>query len=311
MTATQNIHYHGTATAGAETSILSGMTIKHLRDEEQDTLRLPAITEPAITRSTAWESGRAEWGDVDSLAAIRRAQQPQSSLQQPWRRLADRGAILADVYARWAAYLRPLEQQVQHFNKLISAISIEAFKPYGRLVRITAGGPVPTMLTAITALAQSQAEAFGEIVIPMQDSLRNAAATLVSAAEQFIDAPAFVHATDREIRKLVEQGHLRDARALASWASDRRKDSDLLARWNDVLRPATARAAGPASGRSRRLEESWLRRHSHEYHGQWVGVLGDRLIASSPRLSEVMDTVRKAHSPADVLLHFVPEPRKA
>jgi hypothetical protein len=50
----------------------------------------------------------------------------------------------------------------------------------------------------------------------------------------------------------------------------------------------------------------WLREHAHEYPGQWVALLGDRLIAHGPNRADV----RAAHKAAgldagQVLLHRV------
>jgi len=153
---------------------------------------------------------------------------------------------------------------------------------------------------------QGQVRALSESFLSARDFTRDAAARLSEAVERFIAGPQFVQEANQEIRRLSERGRMRDAWVIARWASAKRRDSELLARWAEVLKPTPARAAGPATGRPRRREESWLRRHAREYQGQWVALLGDRLIAASPRFSEVRQSVRAVGCASDVLLHFIP-----
>jgi hypothetical protein len=110
---------------------------------------------------------------------------------------------------------------------------------------------------------------------------------------------------EQEIRTLLEQGRVRDAYILATWASENGLESRSIARWVDILKPRPTRSASSATGRRRNKEEDWLRRHGHDYKGQWVALLGDRLIASSPDFSVVKETISTEICHGDILLHFV------
>jgi len=144
-------------------------------------------------------------------------------------------------------------------------------------------------------------------VIPsFTPTLHSGMPAVAEVVERFIAGPDFERQANHDIRQLSERGRARDAWNLAKWASARRPDSQLLRRWAEVLRPVPARAAGPATGHRRDREEKWLREHAREYEGQWIALLGERLIAAGPCLSAVRGSVRTAGCAADVLLHLVP-----
>jgi len=140
-----------------------------------------------------------------------------------------------------------------------------------------------------------------------QESVQAALATVSARVEQYVLGPQFEAAADREVRALLESGQVRAAASIAGWASSKRPDSERLCRWDSLLNPPPPRTAGPASGRSRRPEHAWLRRHAAGYQGQWVALTGDRLVAAGPDLSEVRSRVRSAGCAEGVLLHFVPK----
>ena len=58
--------------------------------------------------------------------------------------------------------------------------------------------------------------------------------------------------------------------------------------------PFTPRIVGTYEPEDRTQEHEWLHMHSDEYAGQWVALLGDRLISHGYVLKEVMEKVEKA-----------------
>ncbi len=53
----------------------------------------------------------------------------------------------------------------------------------------------------------------------------------------------------------------------------------------------------------------WINEHSGEYHGQWLALDGDRLLAHGPELTEVA-TAARAMGVEFPLLHLVEPPRQ-
>jgi Family of unknown function (DUF5678) len=49
------------------------------------------------------------------------------------------------------------------------------------------------------------------------------------------------------------------------------------------------------------MERDWLAKHRREYAGQWIALLGDRLISHSPNASDVFSAARAAGVKALVL----------
>jgi hypothetical protein len=120
-------------------------------------------------------------------------------------------------------------------------------------------------------------------------------------------SPHFARVADRRIRELLKRGDVGGARAVAARAAARRPASAVLAHWAEVLSGAPAQLGEAATGRSRQREATWLRQHASEYEGQWVALVGDRLISASPDLSVVRDALRASGQTAEALLHFVPQ----
>src|SRR5947209_2703589 len=50
---------------------------------------------------------------------------------------------------------------------------------------------------------------------------------------------------------------------------------------------STARPANVGPARSLELEYKWIGEHSHEHSGDWVALLGDRLLIAAPRLDDI------------------------
>jgi hypothetical protein len=83
------------------------------------------------------------------------------------------------------------------------------------------------------------------------------------------------------IRALVEEGRVREARALVKEAVINNPSEPGVQGWSEVLAPAKIRNAPPEAGMDfdRSAELRWLEQHWKEYRGQWVALLHNELLA--------------------------------
>ena len=88
------------------------------------------------------------------------------------------------------------------------------------------------------------------------------------------------------IRDLVESDRIGAARKLVAEASARFQGHPALLGWQKVLAPAKARLS-PATGVDRSAEFAWIQRNASSYRGQWVALLGDRLLAHAATAVEL------------------------
>ena len=116
---------------------------------------------------------------------------------------------------------------------------------------------------------------------------------------------AFTEAAERRISQLVGEGRVREARELLRDAMAVHRESAGLRGWQKVLARPTVRRVDGARARSRQLEYEWLKRHASEYEGQWVALSKDRLLASGPDFSEVLERIRATGEASGALVHFV------
>jgi Family of unknown function (DUF5678) len=108
-----------------------------------------------------------------------------------------------------------------------------------------------------------------------------------------------------EIHRIFESGTLRGAREVAGRGLELFPDHPELRRLHHALRPPQVRTVPGYRQPDRRDTFEWIRSHSEEYQGQWIAVLGSRLIAASPDLAAVLEVVKKSQLDAPPLLHFV------
>jgi hypothetical protein len=95
------------------------------------------------------------------------------------------------------------------------------------------------------------------------------------------------------IRALVESDRIGGARKLVAEAIERFPDHPALTGWQKALAPAKA-TLSTATGVDRSVEFDWIRRNASSYRGQWVAVLGDRLLAhagSARELASKLDAI--------------------
>ena len=89
------------------------------------------------------------------------------------------------------------------------------------------------------------------------------------------------------IRDLVERDRVTGARKLILEALERFPDHPKLISWQKALSPAKVIQVGGPRDRDRTPEFRWLDAHGPEYKGEWVAVLGDRLLAHGPDYGEL------------------------
>lgn len=107
-----------------------------------------------------------------------------------------------------------------------------------------------------------------------------------------------------EIQAIINSGTLRGAREVAERGLALYPDHPELKRLHYALRPYEVRSVpGGRNIPDRQETVEWLRQNAGRYKGQWVAVLGSRLIAASPELSEVLEVVERTPLDAPPLLH--------
>jgi hypothetical protein len=72
----------------------------------------------------------------------------------------------------------------------------------------------------------------------------------------------------------------------------------------DVFAPARVKAV-PIADRPREAEFAWLREHATEYAGQWVALDGARVLATAPKLQELLSRIAAADRARKPLFHRV------
>ena len=110
------------------------------------------------------------------------------------------------------------------------------------------------------------------------------------------------------VRELAGTDRVGGARRVLQEALQKFPHDPVLARWKELLGPAKFNGYSPASGFTRDAELRWLDTHGSAYPGEWVAVLGDRLLGHSKDLQELTEQL-KAQPPTEhpPLYHYIPE----
>jgi hypothetical protein len=108
-----------------------------------------------------------------------------------------------------------------------------------------------------------------------------------------------------EIQGIFNSGTLRGAREVAEQGLALYPKHPELRRLRHALRPVKTRLVSGHRQPDRTETFQWLRENSGKYEGQWVAVLGPKLIAASPKLSEVLKVLEEGHFDEPPLLHHV------
>jgi len=110
----------------------------------------------------------------------------------------------------------------------------------------------------------------------------------------------------RRIRALLELADLRGARKLLAEARERASSEPELEKLEKLLAPPTYKLT-PVRYFDRSAEYQWLKDHAMEYRGQWVAVLGSKLLGHAPDLKNLLKGLDTADPDESALLHFVEE----
>lgn len=109
------------------------------------------------------------------------------------------------------------------------------------------------------------------------------------------------------IRELAGTDRVGGARRVLQEALQRFPDDPALARWKELLSPARVIGIVPSSGLSRDAELRWLDTYGPAYRGQWVAVLGDRLVGHAESLKELTAQIEERPLERAPLFHRIPD----
>lgn len=107
------------------------------------------------------------------------------------------------------------------------------------------------------------------------------------------------------IRDLVEQDYVGGARKLLAEALEKGDHGEDLSGWQRVLAPAKILKVGGPRDIDRTPDFDWLKQHWEDYRGQWVALLGGKLLAHSKSLKDVLAALKKDETPHPALLHHI------
>jgi hypothetical protein len=117
--------------------------------------------------------------------------------------------------------------------------------------------------------------------------------------------PADVHSYVDRIREHVQRDEVGAARRLVAEALREGSTEPELAYWAEVLAPAKVLGVHPATGTDLQAEIRCLNEHAKEYRGQWVAVLGEKLLAHAETLEELRTKLSQLALPTRPLVHFM------
>ena len=120
------------------------------------------------------------------------------------------------------------------------------------------------------------------------------------AAQEPFSAEEFVEL----VRTLLANGEAGAARRAAAEGVSRFPDHPWLKKTDRVINPKGV-VSQQADAPDRKREFAWLREHSGEYRGNWVALLGDRLLASGPELAAVLREIRSRGLESKALVHHL------
>jgi hypothetical protein len=106
------------------------------------------------------------------------------------------------------------------------------------------------------------------------------------------------------IQDLLEEGNLSSARALVHEALERGADEEGLSLLQEILAPPRITRSQETDA-DRAPELRWLDANWTAYRGEWVALEGERLLAHSPDLSQVVAVLREAKPQRSPLLHHI------
>lgn len=116
----------------------------------------------------------------------------------------------------------------------------------------------------------------------------------LTTADSFADA----------VRSSLGSGQAGEARRAAAQGAAAFPGDPWLRKANRVLNPSRI-VSKPATAPDRTREFAWLRKHSAEYRGRWVALLGEELLSSGTKLEDVLSEVRSHNLDTKPLIHYI------
>jgi Family of unknown function (DUF5678) len=107
-----------------------------------------------------------------------------------------------------------------------------------------------------------------------------------------------------EIHAIINSGTLRGAREVAERGLALYPDHPELKRAHYALRPFEVRVNPDLKIDDPRPNYEWLKKHSDEYRGKWVGLDAGELVAATDTLDEVLKAL-EGHSFRSTLVHHI------
>lgn len=104
-------------------------------------------------------------------------------------------------------------------------------------------------------------------------------------AESLSSAESEEQCIIKQVKKLVENGDVLDARSLLSTIPPRRYPE--VDHWRKVLAKPKARREALATGGGFNEDSEWLQKNSEKYKGKWVALKRGVLLGSHERLIEL------------------------
>ena len=109
------------------------------------------------------------------------------------------------------------------------------------------------------------------------------------------------------IRDLAGTDRVGGARKVLQEALRQFPGDPALARWKELLGPAKLNGYKPSDGLNRDAELRWLDTYGPAYRGQWVAVLGDRLVGHADHLEDLVAQLDKQPLERNPLFHRIPD----
>jgi len=106
------------------------------------------------------------------------------------------------------------------------------------------------------------------------------------------------------IRKMIEQGEIRSAKALLAFAMSQGASLYDLSCFSAILAPAVTRTNNLA-GMARIQEYAWLIAHGHSYRGEWVALSSNNLLGHSSSLPSLLADLQALGPGARPLIHWI------
>jgi hypothetical protein len=108
----------------------------------------------------------------------------------------------------------------------------------------------------------------------------------------------------RAIRSFLANAQAGAARQAAARGAVSFPDDLRLQKANRVLNPSRI-VSRPATAPDRTGEFAWLRKHSAEFRGSWVALMGEELLSSGEKLEDVLGEVQSRSLGAKPLIHHI------